>query len=397
MKISKVRTYVHDDFPNVFHVEIETDEGITGLGESYYFASSIAHFTQEFAAPQILGKNPLDREELSKSLTTYVGYNGSGVETRTRSAIDVALWDIESKSKNLPLYKLLGGSSPRKLRVYNTCAGKEYMRRSNQSSKSWGLDNNSSDLEDLKAFMSDAGNLARELLSEGITAMKIWPFDIYAEKNWGHEISDEDLDAGLEPLRKIRSAVGKDMDIMVELHALWSPKAARKIMEALKEFEVFWVEDPIYPDLLDELSLLRGNALPRIAHGETISSEHRVKVLVEKKFIDFLTLDLSWCGGITTGLRMAKSARDNGVHIAPHDCTGPVGLLAGAHLSTADSNAAIQETVRSAFRTWYPHLVDGLPTINDGSLEVTDRPGHGLSLREDFKNSVGMNSKEFTL
>lgn len=334
---------------------------------------------------------------MSKSLTTYVGYNGSGVETRTRSAIDVALWDIESKSKNLPLYKLLGGSSPRKLRVYNTCAGKEYMRRSNQSSKSWGLDNNSSDLEDLKAFMSDAGNLARELLSEGITAMKIWPFDIYAEKNWGHEISDEDLDAGLEPLRKIRSAVGKDMDIMVELHALWSPKAARKIMEALKEFEVFWVEDPIYPDLLDELSLLRGNALPRIAHGETISSEHRVKVLVEKKFIDFLTLDLSWCGGITTGLRMAKSARDNGVRIAPHDCTGPVGLLAGAHLSTADSNAAIQETVRSAFRTWYPHLVDGLPTINDGSLEVTDRPGHGLSLREDFKNSVGMNSKEFTL
>ena len=72
MKISRVRTYVHDDFPNVFHVEIETDEGITGLGESYYFASSIANFTQEFAAPQILGKNPLDREELSKSLTTHV-------------------------------------------------------------------------------------------------------------------------------------------------------------------------------------------------------------------------------------------------------------------------------------------------------------------------------------
>ena len=397
MKISKVRTYVHDDFPNVFHVEIETDEGITGLGESYYFASSIAHFTQEFAAPQILGKNPLDREELSKSLTTYVGYNGSGVETRTRSAIDVALWDIESKSKKIPLYKLLGGVSPRKLRVYNTCAGKEYMRRSNQSSKSWGLDNNSSDLEDLKAFMSDAGSLARELLSEGITAMKIWPFDIYAEKNWGQEISDEDLIVGLEPLRKIRSAVGKDMDIMVELHALWSPKAARKIMEALKEFDVFWVEDPIYPDLLDDLSLLRGDALPRIAHGETISSEHRVKVLAEKKLIDFLTLDLSWCGGITTGVRMAKTARDNGVHIAPHDCTGPVGLLAGAHLSTADSNAAIQETVRSAFRTWYPHLVDGLPTINDGSLVVADTPGHGLSLREDFKNSAGMNFKEFTL
>ena len=397
MKIAKVRTYVHDDFPNVFHVEVETDDGIIGLGESYYFASSLAHFTHEFAAPNILGKNALDREEISKSLTTYVGYNGSGVETRTRSAIDVALWDIESKSKNIPLYKLLGGSAPRRLRVYNTCAGKEYMRRSNQSSKSWGLDNNSNDLEDLKAFMNDAGSLASELLSEGITAMKIWPFDIYAEKNWGGEISNEDLNAGLEPLRKIRGAVGMDMDIMVELHALWAPKAARKIMEALREFEVFWVEDPLYPDLLDDLNQLRSDSLPRIAHGETIASEHRVKALAEKKLIDFLTLDLSWCGGISTGLRMAQTARENGVHIAPHDCTGPVGLLAGAHLSTADSNAAIQETVRSAFRTWYPHLVNGLPEIKDGSLEVAEKSGHGLSLQEDFKNSSGMNFKEISL
>lgn len=397
MKISSVRTFVHDDFPNVFHVEVETDDGITGLGESYYFASSLAHFTHEFAAPHILGKNPLDREEISKSLTTYVGYNGSGVETRTRSAIDVALWDIESKSRNVPLYKLLGGASNRPLRVYNTCAGKEYMRRSNQNSKSWGLDNESNDLEDLKAFMNDAENLSRELLAEGITAMKIWPFDIYAEKNWGNEISDEDLNTGLEPLRKIRSAVGMDMDIMVELHALWSPESARKIMEALREFDVFWVEDPLYPDLLDDMSLLRGDSLPRIAHGETIASEQRVKMLVEKKLIDFLTLDLSWCGGITAGLRMAKTARENGVRIAPHDCTGPVGLLSGAHLSTADSNAAIQETVRSAFRTWYPHLVNGLPEIKDGSLQVTESSGHGLSLQENFKNSLGMKSKEISL
>ena len=178
MKISKVRTFVHDDFPNVFHVEIETDTGLIGLGESYYFASSLAHFTREFAANQLLGKDFLQRDEISKSLTTYVGYNGSGVETRTRSAIDIALWDIASKAEGAPLYSLLGGISQRTLRVYNTCAGKEYMRRSNQSSKSWGIDNGSMELEDLKAFMTDAGALARELLSEGINAMKIWPFEI---------------------------------------------------------------------------------------------------------------------------------------------------------------------------------------------------------------------------
>ena len=397
MKIAKVRTFVHNDFPNVFHVEIETDSGLVGLGESYYFASSIAHFTEEFAASQILGKDSAKREEISKALTTYVGYNSSGVETRARSAIDIALWDIESKSKNQPLYKALGGNSLRELRIYNTCAGKEYMRRSNQSSKSWGIDNDSHDLEDLKAFMSDAGNLAQELLSEGITAMKIWPFDIYAEKNWGNEISDSDLNSGLESIRKIRNSVGNKMDVMVELHALWSPSAALKIMKALQEFDVFWVEDPLYPDLLDELEVLRGDNLPRIAHGETIASEHRVKTLTSRKLIDFLTLDLSWCGGITAGLRLAEHARRNGVHIAPHDCTGPVGLLAGAHLSTADSNAAIQETVRSALRTWYPHLVDGLPVIENGSMKVTETAGHGLTLREDFKGSTGMKSREVSL
>jgi L-alanine-DL-glutamate epimerase-like enolase superfamily enzyme len=396
MKISKVRTFVHSDFPNVFHVEVETDSGIVGLGESYYFASSLAHFAEEFAAPQILGKDPSNREDISKALTTYIGYNGSGVETRTRSAIDIALWDIESKVRNLPLYQALGGTTQRELKIYNTCAGKEYMRRSNQSSKSWGIDNESSNLEDLRAFMSDAGNLAEELLSENITAMKIWPFDIYAEKNWGREISNADLDSGLEPIRKIRNSVGNKVDVMIELHGLWSPSAALKIMKALQEFDVFWVEDPLYPDLLEELEMLRGEAMPKIAHGETVASERRVKTLTSRKLIDFLTLDLSWCGGITAGLRLAQHARENGVQIAPHDCTGPVGLLAGAHLSTADSNAVIQETVRSALRTWYPYLVDGLPTVENGSMRVTDMPGHGLTLREDFKNSSGMKIKEIS-
>ena len=89
-------------------------------------------------------------------------------------------------------------------------------------------------------------------------------------------------------------------------------------------------------------------------------------------------------------LKFAALARENNVAIAPHDCTGPVGLLVGAHLSTADSNAAIQETVRASFRTWYPHLVTGLPEIDGAHLQVNDRPGHGLSLASEFKSSEGM-------
>lgn len=332
MKIIAVKPFSHPEFPNLAYVEILTDEGIVGLGETHYFGSTVAHFISDFAGPAILGKDPLNREEIAKTLTTYVGSNGSGVETRARSAIDLALWDIAGQFNNKPIFELIGGTSPRNLRIYNTCAGVQYMRKSNQSSKSWGLDKAASKYEDLAAFMSDAGRLATELLSEGITAMKIWPFDLLAEKNWGKEISSSDLKLGLEPIQKIRDAVGKKMEIMVELHALWSPNAAKEIMSALKEFEIFWVEDPIYPDLLEELGVLRGNSMPKIAHGETIASRKRVERLVRENLIDVLTLDLGWCGGLTEGLAMAKLAKENGVRIAPHDCTGPVGLTYGAHL-----------------------------------------------------------------
>lgn len=387
MKIIAVKPFSHPEFPNLAYVEILTDEGIVGLGETYYFGSTVAHFISDFAGPAILGKDPLNRDEIAKTLTTYVGYNGSGVETRARSAIDIALWDIAGQFNNKPIFELIGGNTPRKLRIYNTCAGVQYMRKSNQGSKSWGLDQGAGKYEDLAAFMNDAGQLATELLSEGITAMKIWPFDLLAEKNGGREISSSDLKLGLEPIKKIRDAVGKKMEIMVELHALWSPSAAKEIMSALKEFEVFWVEDPIYPDLLEELGVLRGNSMPKIAHGETIASKKRVERLVGENLIDVLTLDLSWCGGLTEGLAMAKLAQENGVRIAPHDCTGPVGLTAGAHLSTADENALIQETVRSSYRTWYPHLVDGLPLIENGELKLSISPGLGLKLRDEFRAS----------
>ncbi len=388
MKITSVTPLVHPDFPNVFHLEIGTDEGITGLGESYYFAQTISTFVREFVAPTLIGKDPRNREEISRILTTYIGYNGSGAETRARSAVDIALWDIAGQSAGKPIYQLIGGTSPRALRIYNTCAGNYYMRRSNQGSNSWGLDNGGEDLEDLKAFMTDAGALAQDLFSEGITAMKIWPFDLFAEKNWGSDISDSDLKTGMRAIESIRNAVGSKMDVMVELHALWSPLAAKKIMTALKDFNILWVEDPLHPDLLDEISVLRGDGMPPIAHGETIASRKRVQTLVEQHLIDVLTLDLGWCGGLTEGLIFADLARKNGVKIAPHDCTGPVGLTIGSHLSTADENALIQETVRSAYRTWYPHLASGLPEINKGQLTLSSAPGLGMALQKEFKSGA---------
>ena len=386
MKITTVESFTHPDFPNLIHVKVGTDAGIYGIGESYYFGKTVATFVDEFIAPSLIGLDPTNIESISRKLTTYTGALSSGVEMRAKSAVDIALWDIAGKVANKPIYQLLGGQA-RSLPIYNTCAGRGYMRKSDQDSSAWGITDANDQYEDLHAFLTDAGALAKSLLAEGIGGMKIWPFDIYAEKNDGKDISDDDLKKGLIPLQKVRDAVGEKMQLMLELHALWSPVAAKKIFEATKDLNLTWIEDPIYPDLLDDYASLRSKGYAPIAHGETISSLTRVEALLKNDYIDVLTLDLGWCGGFTQGIKFAQTAKKYGKSIAPHDCTGPIGLIAGTHLSTAYQNAMVQETVRASLRTWYPKIVTNLPTITNGAIQLDQGVGLGTDLTPYFTSS----------
>ena len=387
MKITTVESFVHPDFPNIIYVKISTDAGVYGVGESYYFGRTVATFVEEFVAPTLIGLDPANIESISRKLTTYIGALSSGVEMRAKSAVDIALWDIKGKVEGKPIYQLLGGSS-KALPIYNTCAGRGYMRKSDQDSSAWGISADNDQYEDLQAFLTDAGALAKTLQAEGIGGMKIWPFDIYAEKNDGADISDEDLKKGLIPLQKVRDAVGEKMQLMLELHALWSPVAARKIFEATKDLNLSWIEDPIYPDLLDDYAILRGKGYAPIAHGETISSFTRVEALLKNDYIDVLTLDLGWCGGFTQGIKFTQATKKYGKSIAPHDCSGPIGLIAGAQLSTASDNALVQETSRASLRTWYPMIASKLPKIADGKLSLGSEPGLGTDLTSTFTSAA---------
>ncbi len=386
MKITTVESFVHADFPNIIYIKIGTDAGVYGIGESYYFGRTVATFVEEFVAPTLIGLDPANIESISRKLTTYIGALSSGVEMRAKSAVDIALWDIKGKVEKKPIYQLLGGQS-KQLTIYNTCAGRGYMRKSDQDSSAWGISDKNDQYEDLQAFLTDAGALAKELLAEGIGGMKIWPFDIYAEKNYGADITDEDLKKGLIPLQKVRDAVGEKISLMLELHALWSPVAAKKIFEATKDLNLTWIEDPIYPDLLDDYAILRGNGYAPIAHGETVSSMTRVNSLLKNDYIDVLTLDLGWCGGFTAGIKFSEAAKKYGKSIAPHDCSGPLGLIAGTHLSTAYENALVQETSRASLRTWYPMVATTLPTISNGKIALGEGFGLGTDLTSAFTSS----------
>ena len=119
----------------------------------------------------MIGRDPLEIEALARSLTGYLGWRGSGVETRAASAFDLALWDLYGKVCNQPLYQVLGGASRERIRTYNTCAGYRYIRAAGgQNTRNWGLDGKSQGpYEDLDGFLHRADEVAHSLLEQGIT------------------------------------------------------------------------------------------------------------------------------------------------------------------------------------------------------------------------------------
>ena len=123
MKITQLETIRLGEFPNIIWVRLHTDEGLTGLGETFMGAAAVEAYLHEWAAPKLLGQDPLAIESRNRDITGYLGWRGSGVETRGNSAIDIALWDIFGKAANMPVHTALGGKSRDSIRIYNTCAG----------------------------------------------------------------------------------------------------------------------------------------------------------------------------------------------------------------------------------------------------------------------------------
>jgi galactonate dehydratase len=131
VKITQVDTLRLGEFSNIFFILVHTDEGLSGLGETFYGARAVEAYVHETAAPYLLGKDPLQIERHANALYGYLGYRSSGAETRGNSAVDIALWDLFGKATGQPLYQLLSGRSRETVRTYNTCAGYRYSNDQN--------------------------------------------------------------------------------------------------------------------------------------------------------------------------------------------------------------------------------------------------------------------------
>ena len=387
MKITRIETTRLDEFSNILWVEVHTDAGLVGLGETFYGARAVEAAIHETIAPQMLGQNPLEIERHSRRLLqNYVGFKSTGVEVRAASAFDIALWDLFGHVTHQPVYQLLGGRVREDLRTYNTCAGYQYVRsKPIQRTDNWGLGGSEGPYEDLQGFLTRADELAESLLAEGYTGMKIWPFDVAAEASGGTDISPAELKAALVPFEKIRARVGDKIDIHVELHSMWQLPAAMKIARALEPFEPYWFEDPVKMSNLDAIRTFKDSTRIWTTASETLSTRWAFRDLFEKRAADVCMLDIGWCGGLSEAKKIATMAECYELPLAPHDCTGPVLLAAAVHLGMSCPNTLVQEVVRAFYFGWYSELVDGLPPLVQGRIRPLDTPGHGVTLRPGLK------------
>ncbi|KSV66125.1 mandelate racemase/muconate lactonizing enzyme family protein [Ensifer sp. ENS07] len=389
MKITRLETVRIAERPNLLWLLVHTDEGLTGLGETFFGAETVETYIHEYVAPRVIGRNPLQIDLLASDLVGYLGFRSSGAEVRGNSAFDIALWDIFGKATGQPIAQLLGGFSRNEIRTYNTCAGTEYIKKATgQTTANYDLSSaGARNYDDLNGFLHRADELALSLLEEGITAMKIWPFDIAAEKSRGQYISMPDLKSALVPFQKIRDAVGDRMDIMVEFHSMWQLLPAMQIAKALAPYQTFWHEDPIKMDSLSSLKRYAAVSPAPISASETLGSRWAFRDLLETDAAGVVMLDISWCGGLSEARKIAAMAEAWHLPVAPHDCTGPVVLCASTHLSLNAPNALVQESVRAFYKTWYRDLVTALPEVRNGMITVPPGAGLGMELNPDLEKA----------
>lgn len=418
MKITKLETIHLDDYPHVLFVGVHTDEGLSGWADTYYMPEAVRGFIHEFAAPMLLGRDPLAIELHWRRLYEVIAHiAGKGAEIRALSALDVAFWDILGQSAGMPIWQLLGGAARERIKTYNTCGGPNYGKGAIGTS-TYGTDRGAGrKYEDLIGFMTAADELAEDLLSEGITAMKIWPFDYVANTpgewdNWrdfsgyfdprlarigGQQISNADLNQALEPFRKIRRAVGDKIEIMVEGHGMWSLPAAKKIGRALEEFRPYWLEDLMRADDVEALAELRQAVTTPITVSEYLTTRYEFKPVLEARAADIIMIDPTWAGGITETKKIATMAEAYKRPVAMHDCTGPLTMFAGIHLAINATNAVYQESVRAYLRVNYPDLVTNVPEVIDGHIPAPTAPGLGSTILPELRQRPDASVRESTL
>jgi len=359
MKVKKVECLVvHPGWrKNLIFVRIETDDGIVGWGEAY---SQYDRDRAISAQVEELGRYLIGREVtnighfLQIAFDDYAQRRSSLEFWCAVSGLEQAMWDAVGKAANMPVYQLLGGTCRNKLRVY---------------ANGWSYK-----MKDPAEF----AKAAEAVVKNGFTALKLDPLP----RPWRTYIPREHIKHSVEVLRAIRSAVGPDVEILLDLHRRLAPTHAIALSNALAEFEPYWFEEPCQAENLDAIAEVRAATSIPVVTGEAIYGRAGFRPVFNKRAADVINPDVSNCGGILEMIFIAAAAEAEMVAVSPHNYNSTtISLSATIHAAACMPNFTITEyfVPYEEFGKTLAH--NPLIPVN-GYIELPQGPGLGIEMNE---------------
>lgn len=373
MKITDVRVWlVQGLVTNWTFVKIYTDEGLTGVGESTNWPGSpIIEAATRHVGQRIIGLDPTRIEYIWTKLYRDMNWVGpTGASLCAISGINMALMDLKAKMLNVPCYELMGGAYRKDILLY---------------ANYW--------FYDCEYTPESYAKKAAEVVSKGFTGLKLDPF-AHTRYLFGDHVrttmslNKKEQDHAYRICEAVRQAVGQDVDIMIETHALMNFKTAITMAERLAVLDITWYEEPAGPENSKTLSHFRErlDARVSICVGERHYTRYGIRELLENGICDIIMPDISRCGGPSEMKKMADYAEVYNVLIAPHNPNGPLCTLANAHVC-----AAIPNFFRLEFFyhdvPWRDEVISYPIDIREGKLYLSGRPGLGVEFNEKVAES----------
>lgn len=365
---------------NPILIRINTDEGISGVGEvglAYGSAAKAAVGIVRDLAKHVIGRDPMKVESIWETLFrgTFWGMGGGPVIYGGISAIDIACWDIRGKALNAPIYQLLGGKTKDSLRTY-----------ASQIQFDWGIEYKTLTKPEQYA------NAARKAIAEGYDCVKVDPVMIDSQGNrpmnspeaWNMYgiLKYDQMKIAIDRVRAIREAVGPAVDIIIEIHSYLGVNSAIQLGRALEEFNIFYYEEPISPLNVDNMALVARSVKIPVASGERIYTRWGYRPFFENHALAVIQPDLCLAGGITEGKKICDYANIYDTTVQIHVCGGPISIAAALQIEAVIPNFIVHEHHTYALKPEIRELcVHDYQPVN-GQYNVPDLPGLGQELND---------------
>lgn len=354
MKITSVETYLYYSvWRNLILVKVETDEGITGVGEATLRNHEVAikSAIDEHIAPYIIGETPYIVTKLFDKFFTRDSWRGGVVFLSAISGIEIALWDIIGQKAGQPIYNMIGGKHHQRIRTY---------------ANGWFNDCKTS---------QDFVEAAKKTVARGFTALKWDPLfvaEINADTRERHVV-----EAALENIYAVRAAVGKDIGLGIELHGALSYDGALQLANGVVDADVMFIEEPMHPDDKEGFRKLSMKAMVPIAGGERVFTRWGYKSFIAEHYHSIAQPDLTHVGGIWETKLLGGMLESAYLQIAPHNSNGIVATVAAVMADATMPNLLIQEMLVEVLDLNDSILKEGA-VWKDGYMELTDKPGLGI-------------------